>query len=437
MLQNLPYQEQSTDEVHGSFLTPAYLYDVLKRRIVIFLISFVLILAIGSLVTLLLPATYYAEGKILVESQQIPLDLVRPTVTAQANERMQVMEQRIMAREYLLEIAKKYQLYSGRQRDLSGTQMLNFMRRSTKIEPLALKLPTQSFNNRQVIGFTVGFEHERPLIAERVANELITVILAEDARTRSNFASETTRFLDREAKRLETALSATELQISELKKRQAGATDDISQKQLLALRSEFLMKSATYSASHPDIKALKAKLDALEQTISPTTDQGLGLEAIERQRDSLKKDLESTTQKLAAARLGESLERGQQSEKLQIIEQPTLPQIPIKPNRVIIFAVAFAFAVMSGAVVVYMLEATATTIHQPADIFRLIDSHLVVTIPYITTLAETRRQKSRMKIVIGLAVVILLLILVVIAAVAYWFPEVSPLIDKIRLRLVL
>ena len=56
----------------------------------------------------------------------------------------------------------------------------------------------------------------------------------------------------------------------------------------------------------------------------------------------MQKNLDAASAKLAAARLGENLEKDQQSEKLEIIEQPTVPQDPIKPNRLKVLAMAFA-----------------------------------------------------------------------------------------------
>ena len=43
------------------------------------------------------------------------------------------------------------------------------------------------------------------------------------------------------------------------------------------------------------------------------------------------------------------MERGQQAERLQVIEQPSLPQKPVKPKRSKWFAVAVALAAAAGA----------------------------------------------------------------------------------------
>src|SRR5882672_4887459 len=93
------------------FLQPSFYWQLIKRRALDFIIPFILVLVVGLAVAVLLPATYVSEGKILVQSQQIPTELVRPTVTSAAQERIQVIEQRTMTRENLLAMIDKFQLF--------------------------------------------------------------------------------------------------------------------------------------------------------------------------------------------------------------------------------------------------------------------------------------------------------------------------------------
>ena len=69
------------------------------------------------------------------------------------------------------------------------------------------------------------------------------------------------------------------------------------------------------------------------QTLQPDRHLPMSPDSIRlRQRgDSIKVELTTATQRLSAARLGENLERGQHSERLQVLEQPTLPQKPVSP----------------------------------------------------------------------------------------------------------
>ena len=242
----------------------------------------------------------------------------------------------------------------------------------------------------------------------RVANEFVTLVLNEDARSRTARAVETTRFLAREVKRLEGDLGSIEAQISELKRQPSGAVPDQIALQLATLRAEIFLKSSVYSDTHPELVALKRRLGALEQVVAQTKQVETGIDALQRQQSAIQKNLESTAQKLSAARLGESLERDQQSERLEVIEQPTMPQRPIKPNRLRILALALALAGMAGVGGVFAAEMFDRTIHGRQDLFSVADSHLVVAIPYIATRAETLKRKDRLIWAAGILVMVLL-----------------------------
>jgi len=400
MLQTSLHSAPSGEDA-GRTLSALDLYLLLKRRWLAFLIPFVVVSVIGLIAVLLWPARYLAEGKLLVESQQIPSDLVKATVSTLASERIQVIEQRINTRENLLTIANKYGLTGGWKERLSGTEVVDFMRQRLSIKPLELKIPARQ-NNRQAIAFTVGFEYENAVIATRVANDLVTMILNEDVKTRTNYAAETTKFLEREAKKLEGNLDTIGLKISELKRREALGlpSRDVNpnEAQLAALKGELVQKSSIYSPNHPDIKSLKARVEAMEKTVGPVAQQEqqqeLGLDALLRQQEALQKEVDATNVKLSAARLGESLERGQQSERLEVIEQPSLPQKPVAPNRPKLMIMVLAAAAALGGGLVFLLENLDGTIRRTADLGTLLPAELLVTIPYIATQSETKRQAS-------------------------------------------
>jgi len=427
MLQKYSVHEQMPQDEGGLSLTPAFFIDIIKRRLLYFLIPFVLVLGAGTTAVMLIPPVYLAEGKILVESQQIPSDLVRPTVTAMANERIHVISQRILTRDNLLTVASKYQLYSGHRQPLTGSEIVDKMRDAVKIIPIDVK----TGRDRLILAFTIGFENEDPVTATRVAGEFMTMILSEDVRVRTAFASETTKFLEREAKRLENELNIVETKIADIKRAQQTRPDSVSSNdaQLNILRAELMQKAATYSDSHPDMKAIKQKIAAIEKTLSASAskDDERNLEPLERQQASLQQNLESTTQKLVTARLGESLERGQQSERLEVIEQPTVPQKPIKPNRPKFLALVLAVSLGAGGGLVVLLEALQTTIYRTSDLLRIADSHIVVTLPYIATEAETQRRKTKLILIISGVI----FVIVVAAAVALFFlPPLDILFDR-------
>jgi uncharacterized protein involved in exopolysaccharide biosynthesis len=419
--QPIPVDEQSLDL--------SYYAVLLKKRILFLILPFVLVLAGGSALAMLWPATYLSEGKILVESQQIPTDLVRPSVTTGAKERIQVIQQRVLTRENLLAIADKYQMYPSRRDRLSRTELLDVLRENILIEPIDLD---QASGRNQTIALKVGFTDQRPDVATKVANDLLTLFLNEDARNRTNRATETSRFLAREAQRLEGELTAIEVKIVEAKRqlRNSPTLDSAGGYQVspvTALKTELAQKRAIYSKTHPLVKRLEAQLAAVEQLDLPSpasTAQGRtgstaddGLDALIAQRTSIQKNVENANQKLTAARLGESLERDQFSERLEVLEQAVTPQKPVKPNRPKIIALAFVAAVIAGLGAVFVIEMFDKTIRGSQDLLRLGGGgHMVVIIPYLSTKAELKQTKQRM----GTAAAIFILCLVAgLAAVNY------------------
>lgn len=428
MLQKIDFEDNfdgPLEQDRSHLLQPSYYLDIIKRRWLFFVVPFALIAAAGTAAVLIWPPTYLSEGKILVQSQQIPTELVRPTVTSAAQERIQVIQQRTMTRDNLIAIADKFQLFPEKRTLMSVTELVELMKKSTKIAPvdpmLDFKQRTRAEN--PTIVFSVGFEYGDPAVAARVANELMTRILNEDLRDRTSRATDTSRFLSREVQRLQTENAALDAKIAQLRIAQGKPATTSGQDQptstLAQLKAELIQKSALYSDKHPMIQSLKRQIQAMESVAQGPAQTSTGndaavtasLDALVAQQDSLQKNLEAAMAKLMAARLGENLEKDQQSEKLEVIEQPTAPQEPIKPHRpkLLIFTLALAFGV--GAGLTFVLELTDKAIRRSSELFTIVDNRLIVPIPYIATKAELRRQKRRRFAMVVLAVVAVITLL--------------------------
>lgn len=524
-----------------------YYLGILRRRYPYFLGAFLAILSVSVIVAVVLPPIYRSEAKILVESQQIPSELVRSTVTGLAAERIEVTRQRITAREGLIAIADKYGLFPDERKKMSVAQLVDLMRQRIFILPFDLALAgRRSREGALSIAFTVGFEYERADIAAKVANELVTLILNEDIRSRTNRASETTQFLVRESVRLQDELMKVDktlsdfklqyrdalperipFQMSALERAESnlkdidreinglseskrllelemslrnasliGGTGDNVQnnpfRQLEALQSELVQKSAVYSDSHPEIKALKGQIAALEKQLGPVEakpaedaplssndfkkldlnsrivaekmdtierqlklymsqkaaiaagvadlnkvlgqapEVQINLSLIERQREGLQKSLEEISAKLTTARLGEQMEKDQQAERFQVIEQPITPQEPVRPNRAKIMTLGFFLAGLAGAGSVMALELLNQSIRTSNDIIKALNRHPLVIIPYITTQEEGRRKVGRLMLAAILALIFAVLGLL---AVHFLYMPLDLVFAKVLMRL--
>jgi len=420
-------------------LQPIFYWELLKRRWLYLLIPFLLIAPAGAAVAYLWPPIFLSEGKILVQSQQIPSELVRPTVTNAAQERIQVIQQRTMTRDNLIAIADKFQLYPTKRALMSATELVELMRKNTKFAPIDLPLDFKQRSQNPTIIFSVGFEYGEAQVAARVANDLMTRILNEDLRDRTSRATDTTKFLAKEVQRLQGESAALDKKIAESKlssgRLASGRSDQLSP--LEQLKADLAQKGTLYSDRHPQIQALKRQIEEMEKSAPPPpvagdVSAGATLEALTAQQEALQQNLEAASTKLAAARLGENLEKEQQSEKLEVIEQPTTPQEPIRPNRPKIAALAVVAGLMAGVGLSFLAEILNGTIRRGGDITSIFDARLIVSIPYIITAQEVRRRRLRIVLSIGAVVI---LVAAVVICVFFFATSLDLMIARARVGL--
>jgi succinoglycan biosynthesis transport protein ExoP len=517
---------------------------LLKRRLLFFIVPMLLIAVAGSVVVMLLPAMYRSQATILVESQQIPDELVRSTVTALADERLQVIQQRTLSRDNLLALARKFSLLQDRS-SLSPTEMADAIRKRIEINQVEASGGRRGGPDRFVLAFTVAYEDESPQRAAGVANELVTTILSADAKARVNQAAETTSFLQEESVRLSQQLTQIEADIAKFRLDNSAALpeklsfnmslnerlekniSDVDreiqgideQKRLFtfeasirtaaggnvgpdgrseidvridALRAEIATKSALYSENHPEMKALRRSLKALEAErtdiltqvksqategetatspsnmearlveqkiaaldarvgflkkqreqfvaasdslktiIAKSPDVGSALGTLQRRQETTQKNLDAINNKLAAARLGEKLEEDQRSERFEVIEQPIAPEQPSSPNRKKYLALVLAMALAGGGGIAYGAEMLDRRLRTSADLLSRLNVRPLAVIEYIPLKSEQKRRRIR---TIAIVLLILLALAAAIAAVHFYVMPLELIQLKIQQRL--
>jgi protein tyrosine kinase modulator len=406
--------EPASGEEFSQGLNFSHYIEIIKRRFFYFLLPFGLISIAGLYMAAIQKPDYLSEGKILIESPVIAPDAMRTVVTATtANERIQLIQQRVMTRDILLSIANKFGLFPDR----SG--VLDLMRKSAQIKPVEFEGQTRQ--GTPTIAFTVGFEYDSPELAMRVANEFVTLIVGEDARSRNSRATEAVKILTGETKDIEDKLESTQMQIFEVARRPRETVPETPEQEksqltaLAALKAELIQKMSVYSDAHPAVVALKKRIAAMEKTVTQSTQtpakaqstQTDDIEALKRQREALDKRLADANSRLATARLNEKLDRDQQSERLQVLEPPALPQRPLKSNRLKLVGLAFAAAAMLGVGAVMAAELFNGSIRGRHQLSGVVASHLITSVPYITTRGDIVR--ARLRVILGAVSVVILM----------------------------
>ena len=192
------------------------LMQVLNRRYKLLILVSAIVFSIAVLAALFLPAIYRSSAIILIEQQEIPTDFVRSTVTSFADQRIQVISQRVMTSSNLIEIMDKYDLYPKLRERETREKVLDEMRDNISRKMISADVvdPRSGRPVEATIAFQLAFEHRSPGTAQKVANELVSLYLNENLKTRTEAAQETSAFLTAEAARLRETVSGLRGKVS-------------------------------------------------------------------------------------------------------------------------------------------------------------------------------------------------------------------------------
>lgn len=178
------------------------------------------LMVLAFIVIAAIPPVYRAEAVVMVETQQIPMDLVQSTVTAAASEQIGIIEQRVMTRQNLQEIIDKYPYFESQQ--LSDYERDQLLRRFVKNIELNVA-SAQKGRESVAIGFTVSYANKNPVISQQVTQDLVSLFLSENVRARTARASETTEFLRAEAAKIRSELDLIEAKVADYKRENKDA----------------------------------------------------------------------------------------------------------------------------------------------------------------------------------------------------------------------
>lgn len=456
-------------------LTLSDYLSIIHRRKPHLIGIFVLGLLITVVVAFAIPKAYRATGTIMVETPVLEGDDPRRP-RSDLDERINVINQRVMTRESLLQIINKYSLFKDNAGARTTTELIEMMRSRVAVETIV-----SNPQRRQATAFTISFEDQKPEVALQVTNDLVALFLDWNFKLRTEGAAETTEFLSQESNKLKAEVDRLEEKISAYKRQNSnnlpeqlslrttmmsraendlysverdirsgneelraleaallvakhGMSDDPAQT-LPALKAEYTKLSATYTESHPDLRALKRKIDALEQgggtaesnkspgnvtnlavfttqakidavnarmeslkqqkkmlqdkinenehamVLTPRVAQGL--EVLIRDRDSAQRKFDELRNKKMNAQISQSLESENKSERFSLLEPPILPEKPYKPNRLKILALGVLLAIASSVSVIVLLESIDKRIRGSEALAHVLGQRPLMVIPVL------------------------------------------------------
>ena len=302
-------EEENTKDLHD------YLVAIKKRKTGILAIA-ASIFVIAALIAFLLPSKYKSSATILIEQQEIPQELVMSTVTSYANERIQVIQARVMSRANLMGIVEKFNLYEDERKYETTEEILERVTDDISLDIISAEVvdPRTGRPSTATIAFSLSFVGESPEKAQRVANELTSLYLNENLRNRTQKAEDTAEFFEQEIERLGALIGNLEKELADFKQRNADMLPELQElnlqmmqrketelvnidtrintleekrfyldgqlaqidpgnpevpgasMRLKALEAEYATVKARYSDDHPDVQRIKREIDALKQS---------------------------------------------------------------------------------------------------------------------------------------------------------------------------
>ncbi len=313
----------------------------------------VVIFPVAVVVAFVLPPVYRSTATVLIEQPEVPADLVQSMVTSYAAQRLQVIYQRVMTTQNLIEILDKYRLYADERKKQPIAAVVEEFRQMISLDLVSAEVldPRSGRAMQATIAFTLSFDHRTPRRTQQIVNELVSLFLAENLRVRRKSVEETLSFLEQEVTRLDRVIGENDAKLAEFKRRYAGSLpaslqsnfrlvsqtmsnlSDVQRRlqvledrnillnaqlaqispysvdgetasdpafQLRNLRTAYISLSSAYSADHPDVVRARRRIAALERVVDGSAD-AFGLEqvvdssadasALERQREALATEL--------------------------------------------------------------------------------------------------------------------------------------------------
>ena len=375
--------------------------DMLRRRAG--LIAMVLLL--GVLASLWYAASqphmYQSAEVIQIGQPKIADDLASSTVEGSSARRLQLIEQRLMTRGTVLEIAEKFGLFSDMP-NLKDSELVGLMRESIRIESVAAARDgTSDDGTISVLTFVATMPTAEQ--AQQVARELSRRTIELSVNSRIELARETLTFFNEQEVALTADLNALEDQIASFRTannltspgdagfRRAelipinGALLDIAREQIEIRRAvDHAIATERPATAQRMLVGFQEQLDTLEAqrgllverkkelegslVVSPEMERQL--DAFARHQQQLQTSLNTITARRTEAEVGFRLETTHQAERLTVIEPAALPEFPITIGRKRLAIMGTLASMMAALMLAFVQELRHPVLRSAAQMQR-------------------------------------------------------------------
>ena len=216
---------------------------MLRRRLKVILIPALLAPFAGFLISYAFPAKYTSQSLVLVEEQKVPQGYVKSVVTEDLTQRIATLQQQVLSRNRLQPMIDRLGLAKGGK---NLDDAIDDIRQNVAIEPVETELSVASSPKKRpgqsnVPGFYVNFTAANPREAQQICNELTSMLLEENLKSREQVAQSTTDFLTRQLEDAKRNIDDLDGKLANFKRQYMGqlpGDEDNNMKILMGLNSQ-------------------------------------------------------------------------------------------------------------------------------------------------------------------------------------------------------
>lgn len=220
-----------------------------------FILVPMLLIASGNFVWVsTLPNVYRSETSILIVPPRVPKDYVRPTVTAQIDERLQMISQQILSRSRLERIIQEFNLYQEERRTRIMEDVIEQMRRDIGVEVISGRRRRQE----DATAFKVSYRSSEARTAMLVTERLASLFMQENLQDRELLADATNQFLQAQLEDARRRLIEHEKKLEAFRARNAGRLPSQVQSNLQMMQAAQMRLQAMAEAGNRDRDRLVA-----------------------------------------------------------------------------------------------------------------------------------------------------------------------------------
>jgi len=256
----------------GKKYTPDDYARMAWRRRWYIIIPVVVIASATFVVSVFLPDRYRASTTILIIPQSVPVNFVRPTVTADLGERLNLIREDILSRTRLERIVQEFKLYERERKQMIMEDVIERMRRD-----IGVNIARPARRRDPVSSFSVSFQADKPDTALKVTQRLAADFVNENAQNRGLLADQTNVFLATQLADSKRRLIEQERKLQEFRTRNNGWLPDQIQSNLQLLQGAQSRSQMLAEASNRDrdrlatLEKALAEMPPLSATMAPTS----------------------------------------------------------------------------------------------------------------------------------------------------------------------